>query len=160
RIVLWIFDAVAIVKRGFDALGGRTLRAEHALGEEAGPDERYLEPRGCVVLDKVDGASAREEGADDIDTEARNLRQQRLEVGLRKFEGERLHDLSAVGFETLLESFAGFRAGGIIPSDPDGLLDATLADRDAHAVGRLPIRERRAEHVLGAQVARHRDCSG
>src|SRR6478672_10097321 len=34
-IVLWIVDAVAVMQRGLDALGGCALRTEYAFGQEA-----------------------------------------------------------------------------------------------------------------------------
>src|SRR5690606_4464954 len=80
--VLRIVEPVAVVQRSLDALGGLALCLQRALSQEAIAAQRYLEARGCVLLHKLHRSATGEEGADDIDLQARNLRQQRLEVRL------------------------------------------------------------------------------
>ena len=92
--------------------------------------------------------------------ETGQLREQRLEVGLRERQRQVRQHLAAALLECLLEAAAALGAGGIVPRHPYALLVALLGRGHAHAVGRLPVGERGAEHVLGAQIARDGDVAG
>src|SRR5262245_55526882 len=82
--VLGIVDPIAIVQRRLHALRRGSLRFERSLGEEARAAQGCFEACGRVFLDKLDRPAAGEEGTDHVDAEAWDLRQQRLEIGLRE----------------------------------------------------------------------------
>ena len=63
--------------------------SQRALGQEAGAAQRHLETGRRVFLDELHGAAAGEERADHVHAEPGDLRQQRLEVGLRERQRQR-----------------------------------------------------------------------
>src|SRR5262249_37114438 len=140
----------AIVQRGLDPLGSRTLCFQSPFGQEARAAQRWLEAGCRVFLDELHGASARKERADYVHAEAGDLCQQRLEVGLRERQSQARQNLAAALLERFLEAGAALRTCRIVPGDPDTLLETFLGRRNSHAVGRLPIGEGGAEHVLDA----------
>ena len=113
-----IVEPVAVVQRGLDALGRGALRLQRALGEEARAAQRHLEAGRRVFLDELHRAAAGKERADHVDAEPRDLRQQRLEVGLREGQREVGQHLAAALLERLLEAGAAFGARGIVPRHP------------------------------------------
>ena len=133
-----------------------------ALRQEARAAEGHalLQPGRRVFPHELHGAAAGEEGADGLHVQARDLRQQRLEVGFREGQLQLAHHLAAAGGQALAEALAGLVAGGVVPGDPGGALHALLPERQAHAVGRLPVGEGGAEDRGRAELPRRRDVAG
>src|SRR5262245_25637929 len=155
--VLCIVETVAVMQRGLDALSCRPLCFGRALGQEARATQRYFETCCRVLLDELYRTAASEEGAHHIDAEPRDLRQERLEVGLWEGQGHIGEHLATALLEGLFEARSAFSSSRIIPRQPYGFLVALLSRSNAHAVRRLPIGEGAPEYVLGAQLAG--DCN-
>src|SRR5262245_47720910 len=82
--VLGVVEPIAVVQRRLHALRRGALRLERSLGQESRAAQGRFQAGRRVFLDELDRAAAGEEGADHVDAEAWDLRQQRLEIGLRE----------------------------------------------------------------------------
>ena len=144
--------------RGDDAFCGRPGGIQHAFGQEARAVEGnlVLQACGCVVLDELHGAAAREEAGHGVGLERRNLGEQGLELHVGEGQAQFLDDGAARCRVALLEAFKGLVAGCVLPADPDGLLVAALHHGLAQAQRGLGIGVAGAEHVGGTQ----RPCGG
>src|SRR5262249_21602379 len=146
--VLCIVETVAVMQRSLDTLSGRALCFERALGQKARATQRYFETCCRVFLDELYRAAASKEGAHHVDTEPRDLRQERLEVGLWEGQGQIGERLATALLEGLFEASSAFSSSRIIPRHPYGFLVALLSRSNAHAVCRLPIGEGAPEYIL------------